>query len=145
VWFGTADLRQLPLESESVDAVVAISSLEHNDVAALTEITVGLFAAVRPHGALVATVGGARDNDWFHEPSHGWCMTEGTLRRAFHLDSGASSNYERWDDLFEKLRNSQTLRDGLADFYFASGANGMPWGRWDPQYQSVGVARWRDA
>jgi hypothetical protein len=145
VWFGTADLRQPPAEPESVDAVVSISALEHNDIAALAGITDGLFAAVRPGGALLATVASARDSDWFHEPSYGWCMTEATLRSAFHVDRGAPSNYERWDELFEKLRGSQALRDGLADFYFASGANGMPWGRWDPQYQSVGVARWKDA
>lgn len=145
VWFGTADLRQLPVEPESVDAVVSISALEHNDVGALAGITEGLFEVVRPHGAVLATVGGARDGDWFHQASHGWCMTEATLRSAFHLDPGASSNYDRWDELFEQLRNSQTLRDGLSDFYFASGANGMPWGRWDPQYQSVGVARWKNS
>ena len=27
----------------------------------------------------------------------------------------------------------------LADFYFRSGDNGMPWGNWDPQYMPVGV------
>jgi|SRR5579862_577578 len=145
VWFGTADLRRLPLEPESVDAVVAISSLEHNDIPGLTEITVGLFEAVRPGGALVATVGGARDSDWFHESSQGWCMTEATLRSAFHLDPGASSNFERWDELFEQLRSSQILQDRLAASYFASAANGMPWGRWDPQYGPVGIARWKDA
>jgi hypothetical protein len=145
VWFGTADLRQLPVEPGSVDAVVSISALEHNDVAALGDIVDVLFETIRPGGALLATVGGARDGDWFHESSHGWCMTEDTLRSAFHLDADAPSNFELWDELFAKLRSSQRLRDGLADFYFASGANGMPWGHWDPQYQSVGVVRWRDA
>ena len=145
VWFGTADLRSLPLEPESVDVVVAISSLEHNDTSALAEITDGLFKAVRPGGALIATVGGARDRDWFHEPSQGWCMTEATLRSAFHVDPDAPSNFERWDELFEKLRSSQILRDRLAASYFASAANGMPWGRWDPQYGPVGIARWKDA
>ena len=38
------------------------------------------------------------------------------------------------------LRLSRTT----SDFYVASGNNGMPGGRWDPQYQSVGVARWKD-
>jgi len=73
---GTADLRRLPLEPGSVDGVVSISALEHNDVAALGEIVDVLFKAIRPGGALLATVGGARDGDWFHESSHGWCMTE---------------------------------------------------------------------
>ena len=33
------------------------------------------------------------------------------------------------------------LRDNLASFYFRSGDNGMPWGKWDPQYQPVGVCK----
>ena len=29
----------------------------------------------------------------------------------------------------------------LAAFYARSGDNGMPWGKWDPQYQPVGVCK----
>jgi hypothetical protein len=41
----------------------------------------------------------------------------------------------------EKLRACTELRENLASFYFRSGENGMPWGKWDPQYQSVGVLK----
>jgi len=39
------------------------------------------------------------------------------------------------------LVTCQELRDHLAEFYFLSGDNGMPWGKWDPQYQPVGVCK----
>ncbi len=51
------------------------------------------------------------------------------------------SNYDCYDELFEALRGCSELHDNLADSYFKSGNNGMPWGIWDPQYQPVGVCK----
>jgi hypothetical protein len=56
-----------------------------------------------------------------------------------------TSNYDEYDRLFSDLRACAELRDNLASFYFKSGSNGMPWGVWDPQYQSVGVLVTKDA
>ena len=39
------------------------------------------------------------------------------------------------------MRDCRELRGKLADFYYQSGKNGMPWGKWDPQYQPVGVVK----
>ncbi len=46
-----------------------------------------------------------------------------------------------WDELLKDLRSCDKLKNNLADFYFKSDRNGMPWGRWDPKYQSVGVVK----
>jgi len=128
-------------EDGSFDAIVSVSSLEHNDPAALELVVAELMRVLRPGGRLVATLGAARDADWYHTPSQGWCYTEGTLRRIFSLSPDAPSNYDQYDERFAELRECADLRDNLAPFYFRSGDNGMPWGRWDPQYQSVGVVK----
>jgi hypothetical protein len=88
---------------------------------------------------LIATLGASRDKDWFHEPSQGWCYTEETIRQVFGIGPSVASNYDRYDLLLSELKECGELRDNLADFYFKGGDNGMPWGKWDPQYQSVGV------
>jgi SAM-dependent methyltransferase len=134
-----SDMSDVP--SESIDAVVSISSLEHNDLDGLKACVAELMRVLKPGGVLTATVGAANDKDWFHEPSMGWCYTEETLREAFDLPDSAKSNYERHDELMDDLRNCDELKDNLADFYFKSGDNGMPWGKWDPLYQSVGVVK----
>ena len=131
------DLRDL--QSESLDAVVAVSALEHNQPDELPVVVRELRRVLRPGGKLIATLGAARDRDWFHEPSHGWCYTEATLRRIFDIGPEVASNYDQYDRLLGELRGCAELRDNLAPFYFKSGDNGMPWGVWDPQYQSVGV------
>jgi len=96
---------------------------------------------LKPGGKLIATLGAAKDQDWFHEPSKGWCYTEATLRDIFELNPECPSNYDQYDELFEALCNCTELHDNLADFYFKSGNNGMPWGIWDPKYQPVGVVK----
>ena len=131
------DLRDLP--ADSIDAVVAVSALEHNPPEELLLVVRELRRVLRPGGRLLATLGAARDMDWFHEPSQGWCYSEASLRRIFEVDPETHSNYDQYDRLLVELRSCAELRDNLATFYFKSGNNGMPWGVWDPTYQSVGV------
>jgi SAM-dependent methyltransferase len=129
------------IPSNSVDLVVAVSSLEHNKPENLKLVVSELMRVLKPGGALLATLGAASEADWFHVPSKGWCYTEATLRSSFDLPPGTPSNYADYDRLFERLRTCDELRNNLASFYARSGDKGMPWGVWDPKYQPVGVAK----
>jgi ubiquinone/menaquinone biosynthesis C-methylase UbiE len=136
------DLKNMPdIEEDSLDAVVAVSALEHNSPDDLELVISELMRVLKPGGALVATLAAAREQDWFHEASHGWCYTDRSLRRLFDLMTEVESNYDDYDRLLVELRECAELRDNLARFYFQSGDNGMPWGVWDPQYQPVGVCK----
>lgn len=125
----------------SFDAVVSVSALEHNDADQLEWIVNELMRVLKPGGVLLATLGAAKDHDWYHQPSKGWCFTEGTLKRAFSLGKDVWSNFSDYDALFHRLQGSQELKDNLAPMFFESGENGMPWGIWDPKYQPVGVLK----
>jgi ubiquinone/menaquinone biosynthesis C-methylase UbiE len=125
----------------SLDAVVAVSALEHNAPGDLPGVVAELMRVLKPGGLLLATLCTGRDQDWFHEPSAGWCYTDASLRRLFDLLEDTTYNYADYDKLFEALCNCAELRDNLASFYARSGENGMPWGKWEPQYQPVGVCK----
>ena len=129
------------IPDNSMDAVVSISALEHNSPDKLRACVAELMRVLKPGGKLVATLGATKGQDWFHEPSKGWCYTQGTLGVIFGLPADYPSNYDQYDELFETLRDCAELRDNLANFYFKSGDNGMPWGIWDPKYQPVGVVK----
>jgi SAM-dependent methyltransferase len=131
----------LDVPDDSLDAIVAVSSLEHNEPADLERVVAELMRVLRPGGSLLATLGASREGDWFHEPSRGWCYSEESLRRAFRLSPEAPSNYAQYDELFAALSSSRELRENLASFYARSGDNGMPWGVWEPRYQPVGVQK----
>lgn len=136
------DLKQLvDIEDNTLDAVVAVSSLEHNSPDDLKLVVVELTRVLKPGSPLIATLGAAKNEDWFHMPSKGWCYSDGSLRRAFDFTGEIPSNYANYDQLMEELRSCRALKDNLASFYFRSGENGMPWGVWDPQYQPVGVIK----
>jgi SAM-dependent methyltransferase len=136
------DLTSMPeVPDNSLDAVVAVSALEHNTPEGLEKVVAEIMCKLKPGGKLLATLCAGKDKDWFHEPSQGWCYTDNTLRRLFDLSADVPSNYARHDELLNSLRNNAELKNKLAKIYFQSGDNGMPWGKWDPQYQPVGVCK----
>ncbi len=142
IWIYNQDLTHMPeIKDNSIDAVVAISALEHNSPEDLKLVIAELMRVLKPGGVLLSTLGAARDQDWYHEPSRGWCYTDQSLIRMFNLPPDTPSNYDQYDQLFIELQNCAELRNNLAKFYFQSGDNGMPWGRWEPRYQTVGVCK----
>jgi SAM-dependent methyltransferase len=138
-----AELVDLP--DNSVDAVAAVSALEHNPPENLPRVVRELTRVLKPGGVLLATLGAARQQDWYHAPSAGWNYSADSLRRSFDLAADTPDNYNRYDELFQALKDCAELRDRLARFYFMSGDNGMPWGKWEPQYQPVGVCKVKPA
>lgn len=142
VIFYNQDLRTLTdIADNSVDAVVAVSSLEHNDPDQLPVVVAELMRVLKPGGCLVATLSTAGDLDHYHESSSGWIYCETSMRLNFGLDADTCSNFDQYPLLFEELKNSTELKHGLAKFYAKRGDGGMPWGFWDPQYVPVGVRK----
>jgi SAM-dependent methyltransferase len=129
------------IKSDSIDVIVAVSALEHNSPQGLKNVVEELLRVVKPGGKLLATLGASRADDWFHEPSQGWCYSETTMREIFKIGYDTQSNYADYDVLMGQLISNQELKNNLASFYFKSGDNGMPWGKWDPKYLPVGVCK----
>ncbi len=142
VWLYGRDLRSLPnIPDNSIDYVVSISALEHNSPDDLRVIVRELERVLKPGGAMVVTVSAARDMDWYFEPASGWCYTDKSLREIFNLSDLATSNYDRYDDLLEKLKKSRELKSNMTWYYYYSPNSGMPWGIWHPRYQPVGIVK----
>jgi SAM-dependent methyltransferase len=145
VVFYNADVARLDdVADASVDAVVSISALEHNAPERLPQCLAELVRVLKPGGPLVATISAARDADWYHEPSSGWCYTEQSIRKLFGL-ADCPSNFDRYDEMLGELRGCDELRRNLGELYFRSGNNGMPWGVWDPRYVPVGIVKVKTA
>jgi len=125
-----------------VDAVVSLSALEHNDHDSFAACVNELLRVTKPGGELILTVSASQADDWFHEPSKGWCYSESTLKRLFKLPEDVPSNFSRKAEFFTKLaREGNELHKRLDPIYSKSGENGLPWGKWMPNYQPVGVVK----
>lgn len=137
-----SDLTSLArLSDESVDAVVSVSALEHNDLKSLAVIIDELWRVLRPGGIMLLTVSASQNLDWYHSPSSGWCLTERSLRRYFRIPARCPSNFESYATLLSELKASHKLQAWLSPLYARSGQNGMPWGVWDPKYVPVGILK----
>ena len=145
IFLYRCDLKEMPLIPDGfADAVVSLSALEHNDHPGFASCMDELLRVTKRGGKLVITVSASQSQDWFHEPSKGWCYSEETLRKLCRLPEGVASNYPRKEELLDRLRREGCeLHKRLAPVYFESGDNGMPWGKWDPRYQPVGVVKIR--
>lgn len=141
ITFYKSDFRDMAnIPSESIDAIVSISAIEHTEDKNIKAIAEEFNRILKPGGKMVITTSAAKV-DWYHKLSRGWCFSEKTLRDAFDLDSEAYSNYNRHDSIFEKIKSSKELQERLAPIYFNSGKSGMPWGVWNPQYIPVGLVK----
>lgn len=142
VFIYNQDLTNLAeIKDNSLDAIVAISSLEHNSPEGLEQVVTELMRVLKSGGVLLATLTAGRDQDWWHTASSGWCYTDTSLRRLFKLPPEAPSNYAQYDELFARLKDCAELRENLARFYYQSSDKGMPKGVWNPEYQPVGVCK----
>ena len=86
--------------------MVSVSSQEHNDPSVLPRVVNKLMRVLRPGGTLLATLSAARDDDWYHEPSQWWCLTEATLLSAFSMSPDGAVNFSEYDSNFAELFNS---------------------------------------
>jgi len=143
IFMYKCDLKDMSLlEDCLVDGVVSVSALEHNDHVDFERCIDEILRVTKPFGELFITVSASLSEDWFHEPSKGWCFSETTLQKLFRLSDNMMSNFNKQDVLFDELRKKDNeLHKKLSDAYFKSGNNGMPWGIWDPKYQAVGIHR----
>jgi 2-polyprenyl-3-methyl-5-hydroxy-6-metoxy-1,4-benzoquinol methylase len=141
------DLRHISdIPDNSVDIVISISALEHNElIENVKQIIQELERTLVPGGMMLITLPATRDRDWFFPQAYSWCFTEETLRDLFGFDRNVPANYQEYDPLFEKLRNSSTLRKSLSWRYFFRSNSGMPGGKWDPKYLPVGVMKIKQA
>jgi len=143
VLLSQQDLKSLEnIPNNSVDLIVSISALEHNEtINDVKQVVQELLRTLKPGGKMLVTLPAALKKDWFFKPAYSWCFTEETLREIFVLPNTTDSNYSQYNQLFENLKLSKELKNNLSIHYYYSPNNGMPWGRWDPQYAPVGIRK----
>lgn len=122
------------------DCVVSVSAIEHNDSVAAKKAAQEFERVTKKGGALLITTSAARDTDTYLEFCQGWCFSRNTLAGIFSMPE-ARDNYADYDRLLGKLVRNETIRKRIPRLYFENGDNGLPFGRYPPLYQPVGVRK----
>lgn len=140
ITYRTADFTDMAgIPSGTYDCVVSVSAIEHNDPAQAGRAIREWQRVTKPGGALLVTTSAALE-DSFLEFCQGWCFSRDTLAGIFGLDD-AHDNYADYEKLLGKLVANETIKRRIAPLYFEGGDNGLPYGRFPPSYQPVGVRK----
>jgi ubiquinone/menaquinone biosynthesis C-methylase UbiE len=143
VSFLNCDLRNLAeIKDNSVDIVVSVSSLEHNEhISTVKAIVQELERILMPGGRMLITLPAAHKQDWFFVPAYSWCFTDNTIRDIFNFSRDVSSNYSHYEHHFDNIKRSKDLKKNLSWRYFFTRKSGMPLGKWEPKYIPVGIIK----
>lgn len=131
-----ADMRDMrAVDSGTVDAVVSLSAIEHLDRENIASAVTEFHRVLKPDHPMIITTSASEKETWFHEPSRGLCFSAEDLGTLFTVSPAWGSYPEH----LQAIRESAQLRELLHPSYLLSGNNGMPWGKWNPQYVPVGI------
>ncbi|MCI5223253.1 MAG: class I SAM-dependent methyltransferase [Candidatus Electrothrix sp. AR4] len=135
------NLCNLPeIATDSFDAVVSLSALEHIPIEQLPQAWKEIQRICTSEAkAAVTTSATEQPTMWFHQASQGWCFSEEDMKKTFHA-LPAEENLPA-EEIIAQYRTCNFLKENIAKFYSKSGDNGMPWGKWDPKYFPVGLFR----
>lgn len=130
------------IPDNSVDFVVSISALEHNEtINNIKEIVGELYRVLKPGGKMIITLPAAHEADWFFEPAYSWCFTDATIKDIFEFPENTPSNYDQYENIFDGIKNSKDLKNNISWRYYFTRNSGLPRGKWNPQYIPVGVVK----
>ena len=135
-WAGNlCNLNEIP--SNSFDAVVSLSALEHIPIVQLENALKEIRRVLKDQNFWAITTSATDQNmTWYHQPSKGFCYSVSDLEKYFEATSSYPQNPKR---ILHEYRNCDYLKRHLAKFYSKSGEYGIPWGQWEPKYIPVGI------
>lgn len=125
--------------SKSVDCVISVSAIEHNEPENLPKALNEFERVLKPGGSLVITTSAAKEKEKYLDFCQGWCFTASKLKELFKMQ--VPDNFDQYDTYLNKLMNNTFIRKRIPKLYFESGENGLPWGKYPPAYQPVGILK----
>jgi ubiquinone/menaquinone biosynthesis C-methylase UbiE len=110
-----APFHEVPLASESVDAVISISAIEHADIELFQDNIKELFRLLRPEAPLLLTTSAtSSDENAYHEKTSGWCFSLAALQAFF---PGSEVKFDA-ENCVRSLIGSEIFMDRLDPYYY---------------------------
>ena len=137
--FLRGTFNNIPLDSDSVDLLVSISAFEHNDRSQMDGSVKEFLRVLKPNKTMLVTTSAAADEDWFHKPSQGWCLSRKSLQDMFDVSVNIEFDFA---SRMQELKLSKALKSRISYFYYLNENNGLPFGKLEnTQYLPVGIRK----
>ena len=129
-----ADICQMKeIDSRSIDAIVSLSAIEHIEIDSIKKAIEEFSRVLKKDHPMIITTSAAKAESWFHENSKGWCFSREAIVDFMNINKDEPSNFFKYDQILNEYK------ENVSSIYYASEKNGMPWGKWDPEYLPVGI------
>lgn len=136
-----SDLSFIP--SNSIDAIVSTSAIEHNPNHESLKRGICEFNRVlKPNSAMFVTTSATIKECIFDKPTKGYFYDEKTLVDIFQL-TNYKSNYSSFSEIYDKIFSCDFLKKNMAYAYKNNPNGGLPFGIWNPKYLPVGIIKWK--
>lgn len=110
-----APFHKVPLPSESIDALISISAIEHADINLFNENIKEFLRVLKPRAPLLLTTSTSNtDKNTYHEKSSGWCFSLPSLTSFF---PGCKVSFDI-KACGQSLMDSKVLKRRLDPYYY---------------------------
>ena len=142
--FIQADFKDLSsIPSNSVDAIVSTSAVEHNPSHESLKKGISEFNRVlKPNSAMFITTSFTNKECVFDKQSKGYLYDEKTLLNIFDLVN-YKSNLSEYSTVYKKMHSCSFLKKNIPYNYKDNPNCGLPFGVWDPYYLPIGIVKWK--
>jgi ubiquinone/menaquinone biosynthesis C-methylase UbiE len=132
------------IKSNTIDAVVSTSAIEHNPVHENLKKGISEFNRIlKPNSSMFITTSVTNDVCVFDNPTKGYFYDERTLVSIFNLDE-YSSNFNSYSEIFDHINKNKFLKKMIPFNYKKTPNCGMPYGKWNIRYLPVGITKIKD-
>lgn len=115
--FLRAPFHRMPLEKDSIDAIVSISALEHADINLFDENIQEFVRVLKPGGScLITTSFTGEPENRYHKQTEGWCFSKSFLKEKFQI----STEHLDFKSIKMEFESSSTLKARLDPYYHLS-------------------------
>lgn len=143
--FHQSDMQNMKsIDDNTIDAVVSVSAIEHMEIGNI-KLAIKEFQRVliKDH-PIILTTSASKSDDWFHQPSAGWCFSFETLATVFQLAEKTTNEFSDYDKMLEEYKNNSYIKNHLASIYKVKNEPGKQPETWEPSYLPVGIVTFNE-
>lgn len=136
ITFLMGSFNDIPLDNNSVDAIVSVSAIEHNDYECNKKAVSEFKRVLKKDGVLALTTNCTnQEKSWFHEESLGWCFSKSDFKTIFETNLDGD-----YDKVESEYKSNDLLLKRIPWAYYVSSRSGLPFGNLNNlKYLPVGV------
>ncbi|EKD87631.1 MAG: hypothetical protein ACD_35C00310G0005 [uncultured bacterium] len=143
--FHQSDMQNIKsIDDSTIDAVVSVSAIEHMEIGSVKLALNEFRRVLKTNQPIILTTSASKSDDWFHQPSAGWCFSYETLAEVFRLAEKTVNEFSDYDEMLYEYKHNSFILKHLASIYKVKNEPGKQPETWEPSYLPVGIVTYNE-